>query len=293
MQVSISDVNSNVFSYREDLSSKSPIFLDSAFNFTSGDKSMNSYVTAYGGNGLDHLYFQNSIYALDLDLTSMKLPTVHYDGRIHDYTFGGYTYYYSRTNMNAEGTLSIDNIEYEVKGKTWFDRQYGNLARAITQGWQWFSLTLDDGREIMIFDFNYNDGDEDGKEENYGSVTMSDGSVTTLHALDIKVVVTGQWSSYKTNCTYPSGWTINVSSSPSPSPSSPKSSVEAFTITPYILDQELGPHDGNERWTSPIYWEGISKVSDTEDKLVGTAYVELNGYCPQLGTSNLLNLEFS
>ena len=55
----------------------------------------------------------------------------------------------------------------------WFDRQYGNLATAITQGWQWFAMSLADGSEVMLFNFRENEqsGSKRTIEPNYGSIT--------------------------------------------------------------------------------------------------------------------------
>jgi len=67
------------------------------------------------------------------------------------------TLYYSYTNMPVSGTIMLDGVAHEVKGKAWFDKQGGTYP--ITKPecmWEWFSLRFFDNEEMMLFSFPQN-----------------------------------------------------------------------------------------------------------------------------------------
>lgn len=254
VQAAITDVDGNTFHFEEFVEFHLPDKTPNGFNLTSGS---DNKVTAIGSNGSDRLHCEIGEYVLDIDLKSTKPPALHYGGDAHPYVFGGYTYYYSRTHMETTGTLSIGGKTHQVTGVSWFDRQYGELYQAITKGWQWFAIELEDNRQIMLFDFKGNDS----SVEQSGSVTDASGLTTTLAAHEFEVRILDYWTSPNTGCTYPSGWEVTVRG-------------EKFNIQPLVKDQELrGQHSF---WVGPVYWEGACGISGAVN---GKAYVELNGYC--------------
>jgi len=105
-------------------------------------------------------------YELSLDMRALKAPVWHCeDGKlqmgIRDVP-KQITYYYSFTNLSAEGIMVLDGKEHKVKGKAWFDRQGGTyqLTNPLTN-WEWFSFRFFDNEEVMLFSFpqtNYADG---------------------------------------------------------------------------------------------------------------------------------------
>lgn len=254
VQAAITDVDGNSFSFEEFVEFHLPDRTKNGFNLTSGP---DNKVTAKGGNGNDHLHSQVGEYVLDIELKSTKPPALHYGGGAHPYVFGGYTYYYSRTHMETTGTLSIGGKTHKVTGTSWFDRQYGELYQAISKGWQWFAIELDDNRQVMLFDFQ----GSDSSVEKSGSITDALGRTTELAAHQFEVAVTDHWVSPNTGCTYPSGWKVTIEN-------------EIFHVQPLVKDQEL--HCQHTFWVGPVYWEGACSVSGATG---GKAYVELNGYC--------------
>ena len=90
-------------------------------------------------------------YSIDLKLRSVKPPALH--GGTGWISFGpvGSSYYYSRTRMEVEGTSAGggDRIE-KVTGLSWMDHQWGNFILVNGGGWDWFSLQLDDGSDLMV-----------------------------------------------------------------------------------------------------------------------------------------------
>lgn len=211
---------------------------------------------ADGGGGRDRLHSEIAGFVLDLDLAETKAAVMHYGGGPHPYRFGGYTYYYSRVNMATTGTLSFGGTTYKVSGSSWFDRQYGQLLQAITQGWQWFAIELSDNRQIMLYDLL---GKNAGVEK-AGSITDNQGQTRDLDADEFTVEQLGQWRSPTTGSTYPMGWQVNVAGM-------------TLRIEPLVIDQELCAKHG--LWIGPEYWEGACSVNGDAK---GLAYVELNGF---------------
>jgi predicted secreted hydrolase len=212
--------------------------------------------TAKGGNGHDVLHGEGDGYSFDLELEATKRPTLQDGDGYTDYSFGGYTYYYSRERMAAAGTLTIGGETLAVTGSGWFDHQYGDIRVAVNRGWDWFALELDDDREVMLFTVR------DEKGPVVVGATLTDASCETkvLGPNDFEVAAVGGWKSPHTGCTYPQGWKVRVLD-------------QHLMIQPYVADQEV--------WSStPIYWEGAASI-DGDAK--GRAYVELSGYCTKPG----------
>ncbi len=254
-QAAVTDEDGNQYHFTEDVKLHIPRALDGAFDLAAGH---GKALSARGGNGSDHLHAELDGIVLDLDLSQTKTPVLHYGGGPHPYYFGGFTYYYSRVNMATRGTLRLGDQTFEVTGSSWFDRQYGDLMEAITQGWQWFAIELDDDRQIMLYDLL---GKGQGVQaERAGCITDAKGVTRDLIAEDFSVEVLGHWKSPNSGITYPMGWRVQVAGM-------------TLTVEPTVLDQELcAEHD---LWVGPEYWEGACRVSGD---VSGKAYVELNGF---------------
>lgn len=259
VQAAITDVNGNNFFYGEDVSFYNlPTVLPGAFDLSAENKHFAA--TAKGGGGSDRLVAEIGKKAFDLKLKERKKPVLHYAGGPHPYRFGGYTYYYSREAMEAEGTVTIGDTTYEVTGTAWFDRQYGALLPAVKQGWQWFAIDLFDDRQLMLYYIN----GEKNKVENYASLTDAEGLTRTFGPGEFTITTLDTWKSPNTGCEYPAHWRVDIDD-------------EIFLVKPMIPDQEL--HAKHGFWGSPVYWEGASYVNAPDGTEIGQAYVELNGFC--------------
>ncbi len=257
IQAAITDVTDQSFHFKEYVElNRLPDRTANSFNLSAGS----GKISAVGGSGKDHVHSEVDGYVLDLDLEAVGPPVRHYGAGPHPYVFHGYTYYYSRERMTAKGTLSVNGKEYTVEGLGWFDRQYGELFQAISKGWQWFAIQLDDHRQLMLFDFL---GGEQSEIEKYGSLTDAEGNTTVLGPHQFEVEKLGEWKSPHTGCTYPSGWLISIG----------EKELE-LEVKPMVLDQELRAN--HDFWVGPEYWEGLAGVTGGA---TGTAYVELNGFC--------------
>jgi predicted secreted hydrolase len=69
------------------------------------------------------------------------------------------TVYYSYTNMPTSGTIVLGTNSghetlLEVRGKSWFDRQWGPYRLVDSDSfWEWFSIRFFDDEEVMLFAF--------------------------------------------------------------------------------------------------------------------------------------------
>ena len=169
------------------------------------------------------------------------------------------SYYFSYTRMAAKGTIEVRGAARRVEGESWFDREMSSRGLAKDEsGWDWFSIQLADGREIMLYLLRHRDGSVDPFSA--GTFVSRDGAYRHLTVHEFKVSVLNHYRSLKTGIRYPSRWRIAI----------PAEGMDLL-VTPLIKDQELtgGPSTG------PAYWEGTCKVEGTEK---GRAYVELTGY---------------
>ncbi|WP_296248170.1 lipocalin-like domain-containing protein [Pseudomonas sp. UBA4194] len=164
---------------------------------------------------------------------------------------GQASYYYSQPFFTAAGELRIDGKTYRVKGRAWLDREWSSQPLAADQsGWDWFSLHLDDGQQLMLFrlrgkaDQHFLSGnwiDAQGR-----SVPLAPGSISlrTLAHTD----VAGR--------AVPTRWAIDI----------PSRGLHVQTTA-------LNPKAWMEVGTP--YWEGPVSLSGSQQ---GEGYLEMTGY---------------
>ena len=90
-------------------------------------------------------------YALTL---SASLPLVqHGDRGFSVKSAGGQaSHYYSQPAYAVSGVLTLPDGPVEVTGQGWLDREWSSQPLAADQtGWDWFSLSFDDGTKLMGF----------------------------------------------------------------------------------------------------------------------------------------------
>lgn len=211
------------------------------------------------GNGENvRLSAQDNEVSIDLTLKSEKPIVLQGDEGLSQKSRepGNASYYFSQTRLDTKGRITIKEDEFEVKGLSWLDREWSTSALGQNQeGWDWFSIQLDDGREIMLYQLRLKDGGIGPFSS--GSVVEKDGSVKQLSADDFEIKPLHTWKSPKTGIIYPSKWKISI----------PEYNLE-LTVTPLLKNQELN--------LSFTYWEGAVQVRG--DSLSGKGYAELTGY---------------
>jgi len=167
--------------------------------------------------------------------------------------------YFSCPRLTTEGNIKIENRIFRVKGESWFDREISSRELSKKQaGWDWFSIRLDDNREIMLYLLRNKNGSTDRYSS--GTFIYPDGKYRHLSGDDFSVDILAFYTSEKTGARYPAKWGIKV----------PSENV-ALTLIPFMEDQEVLAY----RSTGNHYWEGTCKV---QGSATGIAYVEMTGY---------------
>jgi predicted secreted hydrolase len=172
--------------------------------------------------------------------------------------------YFSYTRMEAQGRITWHGRTESFRGSAWMDREFGTWRTTENQkGWDWFSLQLTDGSELMVY--HIRDGEGRPSPFSSGTFVSPEGRWSHLSREDFEVETLNTWLSPHTRATYPSGWRI----------SAPRFGVDV-TITPVVKDQELDTRGT----TMIVYWEGACAVFGRRgvSPVEGRAYVELVGY---------------
>ena len=200
-------------------------------------------------------------FGIDLDLEATKPPALHDGDGWVDFGAGGSSYYYSRTAMDATGSLTLGDRTLDVTGSAWFDHQWGDFIAVGGGGWDWFAINLDDGTDVML---SLNRDVDGSYPIVYGTLVDPAGRTRNLRRDTFEVRVTDRWVSPKTGIDYPAGWDITL----------PGEDLE-IGLRPTVAGQEL-----DTRATTSIYWEGSQVVRARRGgvPLGGEAYVELTGY---------------
>jgi predicted secreted hydrolase len=216
-----------------------------------------------------HLVAEQDGVAIDVTLRQLKPPVVHGAAGISRKgdQVGQASHYYSLTQLGTEGRLTIDGESFQVTGTSWMDHEFGSadLGEDLV-GWDWFSLQLQDGNDIMIYQLRRADGSLDPASS--GTLVYPDGRTKSLSQNDVTVAVLNHWTSPASGARYPAKWAVTV----------PSLRLD-IQVTPLMANQELA----TRRSTQVTYWEGAVQISGTAEgrAVTGQGYVELTGYAEQ------------
>lgn len=164
---------------------------------------------------------------------------------------GQASYYYSQPYFQARGTVEIDGKTYQVAGPAWLDREWSSQPLTANQtGWDWFSMHLDSGEQLMLYRMRQKTG------EPYltGSWIGADGQTQVLKGQEIQL--TPLASSDVAGHALPTRWAVKI----------PGKHLDITTTA-------LNPN----AWMNLRipYWEGPVQVSGSHS---GTGYLEMTGY---------------
>ena len=199
---------------------------------------------------------------LDLILDDLKGPILHGEEGYSQKgpEKGNASHYYSQTRLETSGSIQTDSGSYQVSGLSWKDHEFSTSALSSNQvGWDWFSIQLDDGSELMVFQIRREDGSVDPFSS--GSFINPEGEVINLAKEDFEIQVPDTWQSSESGAEYPSRWRVAV----------PEMDLQ-LQIRPILSDQEMK--------VSYTYWEGAVDVQGILDgnDVSGSGYVEMTGY---------------
>jgi len=177
---------------------------------------------------------------------------------------GNASYYIGYTRLATAGTLHTGGETLKVTGTSWFDHEWSTSALGTgAVGWDWFSLQLDDGRDVMLFQIRREDGGIGPASS--GTLVDADGTSHRLDVDDFELRALRHWRSGATGASYPVSWHVSL----------PGRDVD-LEVTAVMDDQEMQ--------TSFLYWEGAVDVTGTigDEPLRGRGYLEMTGYASSM-----------
>jgi len=221
--------------------------------------------------GLDTLRIRAPVRGRILDLTLTAQKPIVFQGENgfspKSDEPGNASWYYALSRFSAEGTIGRTPMSGQpdvriggqpdalpVLGTGWLDREWSTSLLGRTQtGWDWFSLQLDDGRDLMYFQLRERESEAPFVD---ASLVGEDGVRAGIDARDITLDVLSTWTSPHTGADYPASWRLRHDAL----------GID-LTLEPLLADQEFQ--------ASVRYWEGAVRITGSH---TGRGYVELTGY---------------
>jgi predicted secreted hydrolase len=197
--------------------------------------------------------------ALDLVLQPGRARVLHGEQGLSrkSAAAGNASYYYSYTRIPASGELRTPAGRFQVAGEAWMDREWSTSALAADQrGWDWFSLQLDDGRDLMFY--RLRDAAGGMHAFSAGVLVPPRGQVTHLNAADVALTPLRHWRS-PAGGRYPVAWRLR----------SGQLDLQVHALL-----------DAQEHRAAFRYWEGAVAVRgrDGPRAIAGHGYLEMTAY---------------
>jgi predicted secreted hydrolase len=196
-----------------------------------------------------------------LTLEPAKPPVIHGENGVSQKSEGAgkASHYVSFPRLLVTGSVELDGTKLCVTGTAWMDHEWFTHQLDASQvGWDWFSIQLDDGRDLMLFELRGKTGAIDPNSS--GTYIDTHGAGHHLKAQEFSLTPERYWVSPRTKARYPVRWRISVPSL--------KVSLECDAT---LDSQELVPADT----AGPSYWEGAVRYSGSA---TGVGYLEMTGY---------------
>lgn len=191
-------------------------------------------------------------FSADLLLTAKRPAILQGDRGLSRKGPDNASYYYSVPRLEAGGELVVGGSSHTVGGLAWIDREWStSVLGDAYQGWDWFALHLDDGRDLMLYQLRR----LDGRTDPYNAGSLGDGQVArTLTADDFSLTPIERWRGW------PVAWQLVLRGE----------EPQHYVIRAAINDQVMD--------TAVRYWEGVAHLEDDEGRRRGAGYMELTGY---------------
>jgi predicted secreted hydrolase len=191
---------------------------------------------------------------IDLRLISQK-PALLENKTGYVNFFDRPTFYYSLTDMTTKGKIIVNGEMIEVTGKSWMDHQWSNVSDVTKDHWNWFSIQLENGLEMVCYEYGHN------RQSAYlATIIHPDGRQETFNDLVIKPL-DRQWTSPSTKAVYDLAWEIEI----------PERQIKL------CVESKVKNHEMN--FLSINYWESpiTIKALINGKRINGFGYMELAG----------------
>jgi predicted secreted hydrolase len=196
-----------------------------------------------------------------LSIEPAKPPVIHGENGVSQKAEGAgkASHYVSFPRLRVSGSVELEGAKSDVSGIAWMDHEWFTHQLDASQvGWDWFSIQLDGGQDLMLFELRTKAGAIDPNSS--GTYIDASGAAHHLRAQEFWLAAERYWVSPKTKARYPVRWRISVPSL--------KLSLECEAA---LDGQELVSADT----AGPSYWEGAVRYSGSA---AGVGYLEMTGY---------------
>ncbi|MHA6493482.1 lipocalin-like domain-containing protein [Pseudomonas borbori] len=207
------------------------------------------------GEGLQHLSMQarGESFAYRLQLDSQGPLVLHgKQGYSEKSGKGQASYYYSQPFYQVSGEIEHAGKRVAVTGQAWLDREWSSQPLAPEQqGWDWFSLHLQNGAKVMLFQVRQ----ADGEHYRAGTWIAADGQSRALKGAEIRLTPLQQ-TTLANGRRVPTSWRVELPEE--------RLDLEVQAIQPQAWMGTRFP-----------YWEGPVRLRGSQG---GRGYLEMTGY---------------
>lgn len=216
---------------------------------------------------------RNSSIYLELKLKVNSTNDIILQGDTNGYSlksrkFPVFSYYYSIPRLQTTGKIRVENQTYTIiSGNTWMDHEWSEPEGSETtlsskeNSWDWICLNLDDGSDLMVFNFQHS---VNSPKETFGTYRKANGEIIYFDKENEIRLFPGNknWKSPITKKVYNLEWKI-------------ESSYFQLHVQDVFPNQEFIGY----ATTGNSYWEGqISATGKIGSQTVtGKGYLELKG----------------
>ena len=208
-------------------------------------------------------------FGVELSLVPEKPPVAH--GRAgfsrKGSQEGNASHYYSLSRLRTVGRVVVNGEPFDVEGISWMDHEFGTSFLEPSQmGWDWFSIQLDDGTDLMLYVIRQQDASNDPLSS--GSLIDPSGERVPLSFAEYQLVPGRRWTSPTSGARYPVEWHIEV-----------PGALLDLEVRAAVDAQEFH----TEKSSGVIYWEGAITVKGSRGArpVAGRGYLEMTGYAGQ------------
>ena len=178
------------------------------------------------------------------------------------------SHYLSFTRMAAAGTLTMEGEAFAVTGSAWMDHEF--FSDYLTEhkvGWDWMSVQLDDGTDLMLFGIR--DAQGGYGPDTFGTFVDAGGGAHPIEPGEVAFRPGRRWRSAATGAEYPVEWQVAV----------PGLDLR-LDVRPRLDAQEVFTGQG----ILPAYWEGAVRFTGERRgrPVAGVGYLEMTGYAGKL-----------
>ncbi len=207
---------------------------------------------------------QTADFKLDLQLVPQKPVVLQGDRGLSQKSAaaGNASYYYSFTRLHTRGEIQLTAApaaqSLSVEGYSWLDREWSTSVLGAEQaGWDWFSLQLHSGEDLMLYRMRQHSGATD--EHSAGKWVAADGQARALDFAQLTLKPLRYWQAADGR-EYPVAWELLL-----------PERAQHWRIEALVDDQLMQ--------TGITYWEGAVQVLDMADATpLGYGYLEMSGY---------------